>query len=1118
MFHHVARRLIITLLTAAHGLTLASGLCSQESESPPVLTWKFEGGEFDGVGKAAVISAVRGKPTLEVSGPRPPEFPHFDERNSALRLDGNSWLELVDPPDGSCRFAEGDTISIETWVRVSELKNGSQVYVIGKGRLGSKGKPRDNQSWALRLRGVDGSARISFLFRSLDEESDAAEAGSRAGEFHRWNSDLGFVPDGEWHHIAVSFQFCGEAQPIGWVDGSVTGGTWDMGAAGFQRRPVVDDDAIWIGSSMGGNASGTFRGELDNIAVYRRELRPDEIADRWVTTRPAGFLPELADSDVPVDTVTVEIRERVQVAQPWAREGTQITQRWQQPVAALHRLPRHYIKGGLAGDRTNPSTLRLRTIVETPEWNGRVLIRSRSQARLLVDGVVTAQLGMMSSAASGHQEVPEPPAPHYPQMHPVASGCQEAVVPLLLAAGQHMFELETLVGGRNMRLEIGDTLIALSDDGSRFYLPGHTDRHWSLDESDWQEFLGVQEQFLREHEAETRRSVSVAESEYWAQRHRRIQEWIGFAASELSSKDIDDMLLEGLQSRGLTPLPKTDELAFLRRLTLNTVGVIPSAEEIAWYLNLPAANRRSAAVSRFLEDPRWADHWVSYWQDVLAENPGILKPELNNSGPFRWWIYEVFRDNRSTDRFATELVMMRGSQLGGGPAGFSLATQNDVPMAERAIVLSAAFQAQNLACARCHDSPVNGVSQESLFAMASMLNRGALRVPETSSVPRGPDGQRHAAVTVSLEPGSVVEPSWAFAEKSDSGEAWDELLRTPSDTREQLALYLTHPQHSRFAEVIVNRLWHRLFGRGLVASIDDWFEGESQHAELLAALARHHMASGYNLKATAELIMNSHAWQRQAAPSESPVAQHFGAVTLQRMTAEQIVDSLYVAVGKQFDAEKLTLDPEGRRPASTFLNLGAPARAWELCSLSNERDRPALALPVSQSLVDLLSVFGWRESRTHTQTVRETPATVLQPLTMANGNAGHRIVQFSDNSSLTDVALESESPEELLREFFLRTLTRPPHQDESRQFLEELSPGFGNRRIAGASRGLMRGRQNVVSWSNHLNAEATRIKQEQESAARLGDPPTERLEAEWRLTAEDLVWVLLNSPEFCFIP
>jgi hypothetical protein len=560
---------------------------------------------------------------------------------------------------------------------------------------------------------------------------------------------------------------------------------------------------------------------------------------------------------------------------------------------------------------------------------------------------------------------------------------------------------------------------------------------------------------------------------------------VGVDAAEILPEDIDRRIEAGLQSRGFTASPLVDDLVFLRRLSLNTVGVIPSVSERDWFLALPEETRREQAIERYLADRRWADHWVSYWQDVLAENPGILKPELNNSGPFRWWIYESFLDNMSMDRFATELILMRGSRLGGGPSGFAMASQNDVPMAERAIVLMSAFSAQNLKCARCHDSPVNDVSQQQLFAMAALLQRAPLTIPATSSVPKGPNGERSSLITVSLEPGATVAPAWPFGGETEGqarGELWQRLLRHPEDPREQLALHLTHPTESEFAKVVV------------------------------------HMASGYDLKATARLILKTRAWQRESAPADAPIARSFGAMTMRRMTAEQLLDSLYVAAGKSFDSEMLTLDPEGRRPDESFLNLGTPTRAWQLCSLSNERDRPALALPVAQSLVDLLTVFGWRDSRPHSLTERETDATVLQTLTLANGNAGHRLVQLSDNTMVTESAIEASSPESLAEHFFQRILTRSPNDDETRLFAEELRPGFDDRLVPGAVKQPLSVRRNAVSWSNHLNSEATRLKQEQEEAARLGDPPSARLTEEWRVAAEDVIWVLLNSPEFAFVP
>ena len=133
----------------------------------------------------------------------------------------------------------------------------------------------------------------------------------------------------------------------------------------------------------------------------------------------------------------------------------------------------------------------------------------------------------------------------------------------------------------------------------------------------------------------------------------------------------------------------------------------PGEAEIAQYLADPAGKRRDLVIDRLLADERWADHWMGYWQDVLAENPNIINPTLNNTGPFRWWLHESLLDNKPVDLFVTELIRMEGSERFGGPAGFGTASQNDVPMAAKGMIVSSAFLGLEMKCARCHDAPAH---------------------------------------------------------------------------------------------------------------------------------------------------------------------------------------------------------------------------------------------------------------------------------------------------------------------------------------------------------------------------------------------------------------------------
>jgi hypothetical protein len=107
----------------------------------------------------------------------------------------------------------------------------------------------------------------------------------------------------------------------------------------------------------------------------------------------------------------------------------------------------------------------------------------------------------------------------------------------------------------------------------------------------------------------------------------------------------------------------------------------------------------------------------------------------------------------------------------------------------------------------------------------------------------------------------------------------------------------------------------------------------------------------------------------------------------------------------------------------------------------------------------------------------------------------------------------------LVEEIFLRVLSRRPNSQEAAPFVAVVSSGFDERRVSEFRFDpFVSVYHSAVSWSNHLSAEATRIKIELERKTRRGDPPTQSLDASWRERAEDMVWAVLNSPEFVFIP
>lgn len=1189
---------------------------------------------FDAAGEAA-------PPSEKVEpGPRPPLYPTFSEGNRGRRFDARSETPIV--RDGGerpeLRFSLDDTLTIEAWVRVEQLPNGSYAYVIGKGRNGRTEFADKNQNYALRLKGDAAGPKISFLFGSAAGEG-------RESQWHRWTSRETLATDRPWHHIAVSYTF-GKADSLqAVIDGKEVSGEWDMGGK-TALPPIADADDLHLGSGNGGGAGNRFLGTLDQIAIHRGAVPIEELKRRFIFSPQP---PTIDRAALPPGKVLVEICEQgVSSSGSWPADPPVADERFETSAFGIVDVPHKYVDTGVRGDRSNPLLLRAASVVTLPAGKHRWLLRARGLTRLYVDGTQVLSLGPMKGDSGGHGLVPR--VDEYLNLGPdfrfAPPGTQESWKELMVEGGEHLVVLETLVGGAlggsKMRPELGETMVAISlQGGTHWQLLAPAGRTLDYTDAGWEAYSAAARTEIERRNAQARAAQRARHADVWNRRREVANAWLrstpetevpalpegypannpidhflaarieelkrqqqaaragqvdffrdvqplfeavcwdchkgGKAQGELrldslanarrggesgepavtpGRRDASELLkrvratdaatvmpprgerlaatqiatLERWIQEGaswpelrvdrleLTPL--CDDLTFLRRATLDTVGVLPSLAEIQAFQADTRPDKRQQAIERLLADPRTADHAMGYWLDVLAENPNILNPTLNNTGPFRWWLYESLLDDKPLDLFVTELVRMRGSERFGGPAGFGVASQNDVPMAAKATILSTAFLGVEMKCARCHDAPAHRSRQEDLFQLAAMLATQPVEVPTTSSVPldKLAEGGRKPLIQVTLRPGTKVPPQWPFAAFCDPS-AWESLVTASrDDPRERLAALITAPSNERFAQVMVNRVWQRLLGRGLVEPVEDWEKGQPTHPDLLRWLGRELVRSGYQIKHVMRLILNSQAYQRESDAQLREPSPLVVAPARRRLTAEQVVDSLFAATGKPFRLEEVSLDIDGRRDLKSSISLGVPRRAWMLTSTSNERDRPSLALPRVQAVVDVLQAFGWRGARQDPASHRETAPNALQPAILANGVAGVWLTRLSDDHGITALALDDVSVETLVDRLFLRLLTRLPTDEERRRYVEYLSVEFADRRVDAPATPPATTRQpaRYVSWSNHLDPEATVVRQEQERAARQGDPPTARLTPPWRERMEDVVWTLINSPEAVF--
>ncbi len=573
--------------------------------------------------------------------------------------------------------------------------------------------------------------------------------------------------------------------------------------------------------------------------------------------------------------------------------------------------------------------------------------------------------------------------------------------------------------------------------------------------------------------------------------------------------------------------PLINDAEFLRRVYLDTVGVPPTYIEASSFLADGNRDKRSRLINRLLGDERSADNWVGYWQDMLAENPALLNQSQGSTGPFRWFIYDSLRDNNPLDRMVTELILLRGGKYEGGSAGFGMAAENDAPFAAKGHIVASAFLGIELQCARCHDSPYHSTTQRDLYSLAAMFQRKPAGAPKTSQVPVGffQNRSRKSLIQVTLKPGEQVPPKWRFAKVTGmtDGDAVDRLMQDPGDPRERLATLITAPGNQRFAQVMVNRIWRRFMGAGLVEPIHDWEGREASHPELLDWMAHKFVDEGFDGKAMIRLILTSDAYQRQAVEGNlaaSPELRFFSGPERRRLSAEQVVDSLFTATGNRMDIGELTFVHDGKRPLSNRQTLGFPRRAWMLADLNNERDRPSLSLPEARTITDVLEAFGWKGARQQPIMNREEEPNVLQPGILANGTLVTNLSRAASQSDLAELALNASSPDELVETMFLRVLTRRPTAGERKQFSEALGEGFAQRVIPTNQVRLIEELEPLpqITWFNHQRHEATKVQNKVERRVRKGPPVDTRLRPEWREKYEDMVWSLINHREFVWIP
>lgn len=451
---------------------------------------------------------------------------------------------------------------------------------------------------------------------------------------------------------------------------------------------------------------------------------------------------------------------------------------------------------------------------------------------------------------------------------------------------------------------------------------------------------------------------------------------------------VDDLVFTKLRRLNIIPSPLSSDQEFLRRVYLDIVGVLPTLEETRLFLASTEPQKRAKLIDSLLERPEYAEVWATRFSDLFRV--GLLDQGSKGGRLIYNWIRKAIRDDKPYNQFATELLTASGNLFFNPTANFYYVTEFAEPE-NYATNISQVFLGIRLECARCHNHPWEKWTQDDFWGFAAFFAR--LGVKDTY---QNDESQIHLKLQ-----GEVIHPKTKKAVQAKYLDGSTETEGLDEDIREKLAAWITSPGNPWFSRAIVNRILKHYLGRGVVEPVDDFrITNPPSNDALLDALAKDFVQSGYSLRHTNRLVLNSRVYQLSSEPNETNRDDriNYSRFYLKRLMAEQMIDAVTQVTGV---SEKYDGFPPGTRAMS--IPRGSPS--YFLQAFGRMKAREVICERDSQPSM--------------TQAMHLISGDTLQrQITAKNG----RLAKWLEDGSLSD--------EEIVKRLFLATLVREPDARE----------------------------------------------------------------------------------------
>jgi hypothetical protein len=357
-------------------------------------------------------------------------------------------------------------------------------------------------------------------------------------------------------------------------------------------------------------------------------------------------------------------------------------------------------------------------------------------------------------------------------------------------------------------------------------------------------------------------------------------------ALELST--VDRHLLAQWRKLGTAPSGPADDATFLRRVTLDICGTLPTPKEVAEYLSDPRPDKRARLVDRLLERPEYASYFALKWADILQNRGAGYSTSKQRPGTtlFAGWIRDSLAANKPYDQFVGEILTATGSQNENPPAIWYRTLRKGPEYVE---AVAQAFLGVRVQCAQCHHHPAERWSQSDYYSLAAAFSRiGRKGGFADAEVPTD-------EIIYVRDTGSVVHPRTGEAMQPRAlGGPLLEMDRF-EDPRQALARWMTRTDNPFFARTMANRMWAHFLGRGIVHPIDDARStNPPSNPALLDVLAQEFTRSGYDVKHLIRAITGSYAYRLQSSSllGNQSDTQTFARFYPRRLTSEVLLDGI----------------------------------------------------------------------------------------------------------------------------------------------------------------------------------------------------------------------------------